>query len=696
MSKDIDKSLDRDSLLEQEWEDAMTPVEEEGEESGEETLSHGAFQKKELDEGEEKEHKKKKTKKESKKKKHAKKEETDDKEQSEEDAEESHSELDEGDEVEEVNIEKDREQVIAEQLAHIYENSDGSMPDMKTFESKKTGKFVRAFIVFLLACTFFGAVAWVGLFALQPRSQFSESEVVLGISGDDLVTPGTNVTYRLRYGNTQNVSLNEVVLEVRYPQGFTILSATVSSTSEKMDAWDLGVLDPGESGYVDITGTFSGDSGSEQSIRAFLSYKPANFTSVFQKVATHMIGAKENVVEVGIEVADEVPRGSKTPVTITITPNNGEKFEYVEVRCVSSDFSESGKSTPEADTRKPCVWSFDSLSDKTLIEMDAIFTSTSSTGNVDIEVRGWNTASKEGEGFVLGGAQKTITIVESETNISLVINGGAGDTTIAPGETISASIVVQNKGEVPLTDVVVEAVIDGPSYDSRSILGWQDLKVTGDADVGGEQLAPDTRRGKITWSKKYLAELASIAPGKQVRLDVSIPIRSGDQITLGNFTTNNIAVTSGFTYGTAQDRKTLSSNQINLALVSDFALEVDHELSNQNGVVGTYDISWKLTNSFHALKNIKLEADIYGDVEVDESKFEKSGGSIVYDASQKRITWTVPEMPTSVDVLNARIPIILKTDNPTQKDLMSKVRMSAEDTIAQITIKKVGEGVALR
>lgn len=409
-----------------------------------------------------------------------------------------------------------------------------------------------------------------------------------------------------------------------------------------------------------------------------------------------MVGAREGVVDVEINVPDEGARGSKIPIIVTITPENGERFEYVEVRCVSSDFSESGKSVPEADTGKSCVWSFDVLDEKKTIEMNAVFASASSSGTVALEVRGWGDVSKQGDGFVLATAQKTIALVESETNISLVINGGAGDTTIAPGETISASLVVQNKGTTPLTDVVVEVVLDGPSYDARSIFGWQELTVTGDADVSGEQLSPETRRGKIIWSKKYLPELASIAPGKQVQLDISIPIRSGEQITLGNFTTNNIVVTSGFTHGPSQDRKTLNSNQINLALVSDFALEVDYELNTENEVVGTYDVSWTLTNSFHALKNIKIEADIYGDVEIDESMFEKSGGSVSYDAGQKRIIWTIPEMPTSVDILTFNFPVTLKTDNPTQKDLMSRVRMSAEDEVSKVVIKKVESGIALR
>jgi hypothetical protein len=683
------KSEEKFDELEREWSASAEEVfskESASEKSSDET--HGAFVKKELDEESEvslevepkKTHKHESS--------HKKKTESAIKEVEGEDVylpaeEKEFSEFD-----------NKREKVIADQLTEIYENSDGSMPDMKTFESKKNGRFVRAFIMFLFSCLFFAGAAWVGLFVLQPRSQFSEEDVVLDVSGEELIVPGNDGMYRVRYANTQSVALYDVSLEIRYPEGFTVKEVSVESQDETMNTWELGTLDPGESGYIDITGIFFGDSGSKQSIRAFLSYKPENFTSNFQKVATKTVEAKQDVADIVIEMIHEVARGAETPVVVTVTPEAGQVLKHVELRCVSPDFAPSGKTAPVSD--EPCAWSFDELSSPTVIELGGIFAGTSSTGVFGVELRGWDSEEKLGEGFLLAEKNTTIAVIESATNVSLVINGGVGDTTIAPGDTIAASIVVQNKGDTPLTDVVIEAVIDGPSYSGRSILGWQDIVLTGDADIEGEQLSADTRQGRIIWSKKYLPELAVIAPGKQVQVDVSIPIRSGDQITLANFTTNNIIFSSNFSHGAVADRKTLDSNTIDLALVSDFALEVDYQITEMAGVAGVYQTVWTLTNSFHPLKNITLEADIYGEVEVNTSTFVMTSGEVEYDAVNKKIIWKIGEMPTSVDVLNLGFDIILKTDNPTQKDLMSKVRMSAEDEVVNITIKKVSDGISLR
>lgn len=704
------KDKDTQEELEREW-DINSDASPESSPEGEEAL-HGSFEKKEIEEIEtdsKKNDKKETKKKKGEKGKHGRKKKTATETEATHsiDAEKSmevegekvdtneHELVDTGKETQEIEEPK-RGEAIATQLAQIYENSDGSMPDMKTFESSKGSRFVRALIIFLVSCLFFAGAAWVGLFVLQPRSHFSETDVSLTISGEEEVAPGAEATYRIRYANAQSVALQEAALEVRYPEGFKVTSVSKPGDTEANNKWSLGTLDPGSSGYIDVTGKYFGDSGSEQSIRVFLSYKPQNFSSTFQAVATETIQTKSDSATLDIDIPEEVSRGSNTPITVTITPLPDLALEHVRVNCVTPEFTQSGASTPEADKDTPCQWSFEKITEKTVIQFSGAFATDAASKDFGIEVRGWDGEDRSGDGFLIAKASKSTTLVDSTTNINLVINGGSGDMNISPGETISASIVVQNKGDVPLEDVVVEAVIDGPSYSNRSILGWQDLKVTGDAAVKGEQLAPDTRRGKIIWDKQYVPELASIAPGKEVKVDVSIPIRSGDQITLANFTTNKIVFGTNFSYGKENERKTISSNQINLTLVSDFALKIDHEFTGTSGTAGTYAISWTLSNSFHGLKNIELVADFYGDVEVDQSKFEASAGELIYDSESERITWKIPEMPSSVDVLNSNFEIVLKVDNPTQKELMSKVRMSADDETVNATLKKVGEGISIR
>nr|WP_298660595.1 hypothetical protein [uncultured Flavobacterium sp.] len=108
----------------------------------------------------------------------------------------------------------------------------------------------------------------------------------------------------------------------------------------------------------------------------------------------------------------------------------------------------------------------------------------------------------------------------------------------------------------------------------------------------------------------------------------------------------------------------------------------------------THQINWVLTNNFHPLKNITLVADVYGDSTV-EMPATAPAGEVNYSDSAKRITWNIPSMPESVDVLALPMTITLNKTNPTQALLVSKVHIQAEDTVTGEKLDFMGEEVPL-
>ena len=152
---------------------------------------------------------------------------------------------------------------------------------MTTFQGKTKWRFLKAVATLALACALLAAVVWLGFFVLEPKGNFSEEDVILSISGQDVVQVGETVRYRIRYRNAQKVSLKDVSLRVRYPNGFIFETSSEAPSSESNDVWNLGELKGGESGYIDIDGRLFGSAEQEQSLRAFLSYEPDNFSSEF-------------------------------------------------------------------------------------------------------------------------------------------------------------------------------------------------------------------------------------------------------------------------------------------------------------------------------------------------------------------------------------------------------------------------------
>ena len=71
-------------------------------------------------------------------------------------------------------------------------------------------------------------------------------------------------------------------------------------------------------------------------------------------------------------------------------------------------------------------------------------------------------------------------------------------------------------------------------------------------------------------------------------------------------------------------------------------------------------------------------------------------GEAKFDDKTKKLVWTIPTMPTSVDVLALQFPIILQSKNSTQTNLTSKVKVQATDTVTGQSIIKVGDEVLLK
>lgn len=593
--------------------------------------------------------------------------------------------------------EKKEQQDIEEKLIEIYENTDGSMPDMKTFKQRGGGKFWKSLLIFLVSCVFLAAVAWVGLFVLQDGSKFSEEDVILSISGEEEVSSGEEVTYRIRYRNAQNVPLEKAILEVRYPNGFVFVSSSVAASNERNDSWNLGILESQESGFIDITGRAFGDLNSQQSLRVFLNYVPTNFSSEFQKVSHIAFTVKESPIDLGVEIVPEIAIGLDTQITISVKPRDGEKIQNIALVCELDGGFNINSSEPKTDEMERCQWSFDELTQEQKIVISGSFNANEeNNGNLVIKVLGWDSRERDGDGYVLASQTAKTSLIETDLSLSLAVNGGMGKMNVSPGEILTTSIVLKNSGQSAIEDGVVRMVWDAPSYNNRSILDWSKIDTQYDANISGEQINENLRRGNIIWNKSDIPELGRIEPGDEINIDFSIPIRNSGDAQLNDFNTFEIKGLVELQYDRDGQHTIQTSNELTLKIQSDLNLEVRDEVSQDEEDRDVHLVTWLLSNSFHNLDNIRVKADIYGDFELSEDDIVVPAGEVEFDPEAKRLVWTIDQMPTSVDVLAMRFSVVLNNKNPSQINLTSKAEVTAEDTVTGEEIIVVGDEILLK
>ena len=585
---------------------------------------------------------------------------------------------------------------IDKELTEIYENADGSMPNMRQFQKKKRGRVLRALFTLLFSVGLLAGVAWVGFFVWAPSQSFSEEDIVLSISGEETVQAGQEVRYRIRYRNAQGKALSDVVLEVRYPDGFTFNESSREPAEDTNNRWELGALNEYDSGYIDVYGVMYGDVDSEQSFRTFLNYTPENFSSPFQKAAHTVITVSSSPIVAAVAGPEDVFAGGDVSLTFTLSQEMPDVVqEHVALLLDIPAGFVVKSSEPEQDALNPGRWLIDALGeDDVTVTIVGSYAGEDDTLSLPYSVVGWADGDRSGDGFILASDTYSASVTETELSASLAINGTVKSLTLQPGERLNASISLKNNAATDLDSLRVRAIFDAPSFDNKSILRWADLEDEADGNVFGEQLTEDMRRGVITWNKTNIDGLRVLEGGDEVLIDFGMPVKTSDDITLSDFSTFAGTVTLEVQYDINGEQQLFTSKPLDLIFNSDVAFSVSDDVSDVDGK-DVHTVTWQLTNSFHELKDIVATVDIYGDISFSIDDATVPAGELTYDAESQQLVWRVESMPIAVDVLALQFPITLNTNNPSQTNLTSKVQFEAMDTVSGEQILKVGDEVLL-
>lgn len=590
---------------------------------------------------------------------------------------------------------KDDKLGIDEKLVEIYENDDGTMPDMTIFEKQKKGSLIRSLVVLFSACVFLVAVAWLGIFYFPAKGGFSEEDVVLSISGEEKARLGEELRYRIRYRNLEDVNLTNVLLQVRYPEGFVLTDTSRTPVNEKKDEWIIGSLAEKDSGYIDIYGKMYGTTGASQSFRIFLNYRAENFSSEFQKVASLNVAMIEPPIKLVVEGKEEAISGSEVELNIFLEKEKDIKLANIALELAPNINFSIRESTPAPDQFIANRWNL-SGEDGEKITIKGVFDPALSegAGQLKFNLVGWKDTDRSVDGYVYSSQDYSVKLLKTDMLANLVINGASSNINVQPGEVLNGTVVLKNAGAAPLKNAVARVIFDAPSYDKTSILNWGEIENPQDADIAGEQLSVGKRRGILAWSRNQILDLRQIDPEEEIIADFSLPIKNATDTDLVNFTDFKITATLEVRYDVDREEKIVSSAPLVFILNSDADLEIKDSVE-YIAEKEKHNIVWLVNNTFHELENIRLEADIYGDIDWHEAELAVPAGELNFDRESKKLVWTIEKMPLTLDIMALQFAFTLNSRNPTQTNLTSKITFSATDTITGEQILIAGKEILL-
>ncbi|MBI2037943.1 MAG: hypothetical protein HYT15_03405 [Candidatus Magasanikbacteria bacterium] len=592
---------------------------------------------------------------------------------------------------------------ISQQLTKIYQDERGHLPDMKKIKIKKSRSGFKTFLIVMFLGGLLAAAAWAGFFFMPSNKKFAEDKVELRVSGPTSVTAGTTTTYKIFYNNNQGLALKKATLNIQYPDGFVFSSSDIEAKNASHTEFDLGEIGIGKKKEISITGLTYGSLNQKQSWRVLLTYQPENFGSELQKASILDVVVDKSPFSLSINGSSKTLVGNVAEYAFVIKREAPSTIGKLELKpswpknffitssspAMSKDFRwiiETNKKITPTST-PPDSWTF---------KITGRFSSSTSDGeSSSADISGALLVTANNKTFNLSDSKLTPQLAENDLDFNLAINGSLSNFNVKPGDDLNMTITLKNQGDEDIKNAILKLGINTPAVKKLTLVDWSKIEDKYDGDIRGTQINDNLRRGEITWDKSKFPALANIAKGKEVTLDIKLPIKDASSFALSDLASSSqITALAEISFKDQKNAaQNLSSNQIVITVNSDLVFEARDNVSPV-GSGEKHQLSWVLTNNFHALKNITLSADVYGDVTVDLPS-SAPAGQATWSAQSKKITWTIAEMPESIDVLALPFTITLNKINPTQDLLVSKVHVQAEDTVTGATLDFMGEEIKL-
>ncbi len=589
-----------------------------------------------------------------------------------------------------------------QQLQSIYKDEDGNVPDMKHFThgaSRTWRRVVAGATVFLLlAC----GAAWGGFFVFSSlQSDFAEQSVAIDIQAPQTITAGDSITYRIRIRNGQRLELSKTELTVAYPEGFTVTNTTLLPVDTEKSKWRFGVIEGGKNVELEVTGVLVGSTGSQQSLRAFFTYRPSNFNSEFQTIGSSTQTINQSPITLVTEFPKTASPGSAIalPVTLRVSTATTGTVRVVIDGGSHFTFSEpkKGETIPAGVQRIDArTWLLSSLTPEKPITLTA---NGSFTGDALETEKIVTTASlmDSGREYVVATHEHELPIARSSLVLSLIANGSSSDVLIAPEGNLTFSLFSKNTSDKPIKNLTIRAVMDTPSFQNKSILAINSLNAGSEPKIAGEQVNPDTRRVTLSWSSKERAALANLEPQKEDTIPFSLSLLSRanlDYTKLTQFTITAIAEGS-YDNGT---RVSLQTQPITITIGSDTAIDADAvpvnpETLEPTSKSNTYRVTWTVKNDTHAVKDVVVKASLVGEVEWLGQELQN--GSLTFDAKSKSARWTIPSISSGNKIERASFVIRLNTQTAGQQLLMTTTALEATDTVINRSLQRSSAAIEL-
>jgi len=545
---------------------------------------------------------------------------------------------------------------IGRELQAIYENDENGEPtDFTTFErAKKRGRWPKVAAV-VLGLFVLAGITWAGIMRFGGSARYGDN-VTVAIDGPQAPRTGDVGTWTIHYQNNENIPLARASLTLNLPLSITVISSDpqLVDTGTRSPSWNIGTVAAGAGGAITLKAQLLDAVGAPVAIQASLTYRPANFNADFEKPATWSSKIADAAVTAELTGPDEAVPGDDHTFTLTVTRQSDLSPDAVipdlNIQFDPDQLIVIKKAVPAFSANEARTWTSPApTADKpltfTVTGGFAAGTTGSQTVKADVG------ALSPGGNFMEFAPTAAIThVLPGDLVITIIRNGSSDDATVGLGEAMHVSVDYENDSAKTISDAEIALTAAGtPSSSGVNPVDWSTLD-----DIRGGKRTGNT----LTWTKKEIPDLGSIAAGAKGSIDISfkttasvftVSDRNYDidlsaRGLIGSFDGKK----SGKTVSTPIIRTLLNSD----ARVSAAAALLPDSVPLKAGQTSTYRIVWVISNSLHEVNGIKVTAQL-----PDGASYVQKGnvdaGDVSYDDGSRSVSWTLDRLPTSFKSITA-------------------------------------------
>lgn len=469
-------------------------------------------------------------------------------------------------------------------------------------------------------------ITWYFLWGRTTPPVPSSNSVAILIKGPSQLSSGNELEYKIIYRNGEGADLVNLSLEVFYPNNFIYKNASVSSTAPTGSAFNLPMLKKGENAEVVIKGKLSGATGEDKVMKAKLHYKLSNFNSSFNvEESFHTVILPPNLT-LDLTGPSDVTNGQDITYSVNYANVSGQEMDSLALFVTyPQNFSFTNSSVPP--NKDNNFWLLGKQPD-------------GASGKIDIAGSFSGVAGEEKEvraeiGIMINGnfspqivSSAVFKIIPSELDIT--IESDKLDN-VSMGESIRYAIKYKNRGSIGITNAVVVATIDGAVVNFDNFNTYNGIM---------------TDR-TVTWKSATEKSLSLIAPSKEGKIEITVPLKN-------NFTSNlkNQSVVLNASIYADQITKPVkavpSSTKVNsklsLSVVADYISGAAPLEVGKSTVLAVTIMASNLSND---LINTEIVVSVPLPASSWMNKIEPSdqNSSVVFDPNSGMVKWKVGTLP---------------------------------------------------